>query len=166
MPRLVSRPHRLDVRRTAGKRPETCVDLRRDREVLWIDKYYPVWVVFGILCPAAIAGLIGGDLPSFLRGALWGGFVRVFAVQHSPGALTLYVICSVMRPSALATKAEITLHARCFRSARAGITIITPFHIPLDTDCCGQLDTTYALIRLGEKLGLIWDVKVADVTRS
>lgn len=146
-------------------RPENilkhCADLRRDHRILWIDRYYPAWVALGILSPAVIAGLVGGDLLSFLRGALWGGFVRVFAVQHVTWSINS--ICHLFGHAPFRTGDRSRNNAICALlsfgegwhnnhhafpySARHGL-------------LSGQPDPTYALIRLGEKLGAIWEVKI------
>src|SRR5205823_7132369 len=42
----------------------------------------PLWVVLGLLIPAALGGIISGTWAGFWTGLVWGGLVRVFVVHH------------------------------------------------------------------------------------
>ncbi len=57
-------------------------ELRRDPVVTACDRHYLVWVTLGVLLPGVVGWVVGGDMVSCLRGALWGGMVRLLAVQH------------------------------------------------------------------------------------
>jgi stearoyl-CoA desaturase (delta-9 desaturase) len=58
-------------------------DLLRDPLLFRIHVAYPYWVAAGLLLPALIGGIVGGSWERALGGALWGGFVRIFLVQHA-----------------------------------------------------------------------------------
>jgi len=57
-------------------------DLHKDRMTRWISRLFPLWVVLGMLLPAAIALAVTGTWTGCLLGFLWGGLVRVLLVHH------------------------------------------------------------------------------------
>ncbi len=57
-------------------------DLRRDPLIHWMDRLFILWVVLGLLIPAAIGLLISGTWTGALLGLLWGGLVRILLVHH------------------------------------------------------------------------------------
>lgn len=138
-------------------------DLRRDADIRWLDRHYGLWVALGVLVPAAVGGVVGGDLESILRGALWGGFVRVFVVQHVTWSINS--ICHVYGSAPFETgdrsrnnvlcallsfgEGWHNNHHACPYSARYGLGV-------------GQIDVTYSLIRLFERVGLIWGSRTPD----
>jgi stearoyl-CoA desaturase (delta-9 desaturase) len=57
-------------------------DLLKDRQIFLINRLYFCWVTLGLLLPAIFEGSILVSWHGFLRGLLWGGFVRIFLVHH------------------------------------------------------------------------------------
>ena len=57
-------------------------DLIRDPLLSRVNELYSVWVLLGLLLPAAIGGLAAGSWGGALSGFLWGGMVRMFLVHH------------------------------------------------------------------------------------
>lgn len=57
-------------------------DLLADPCIVAVDRLFPLWVVLGLLLPAAIAGAVTHSWTGALLGFLWGGLVRVFMVHH------------------------------------------------------------------------------------
>ncbi|MCA9291721.1 MAG: fatty acid desaturase, partial [Phycisphaerales bacterium] len=57
-------------------------DFRNDRLVRWMSGLFPLWVLVGLLVPAAIGGLVTGTWMGVLLGFIWGGLVRIFLVHH------------------------------------------------------------------------------------
>ena len=57
-------------------------DLLANPRIVSIDRLFPIWVVLGLLVPAAIAGAVTHTWTGTLLGFLWGGLVRVFMVHH------------------------------------------------------------------------------------
>jgi stearoyl-CoA desaturase (delta-9 desaturase) len=66
-------------------------DLYRDRDVFRIHMSYFYWLAAGFALPAALGGLLHGSWKGAVLGLLWGGAVRVFAMNH----LTFWCINSV-----------------------------------------------------------------------
>ncbi len=57
-------------------------DVMNDTAVCAVAYRYFTWVVLGVALPAVAGGLWHGSLEGALQGALWGGFVRIFVLQH------------------------------------------------------------------------------------
>ncbi len=57
-------------------------DLRKDKLVRRMSRLFPVWVLLGLLIPAALGGLFTLSWTGVLLGFIWGGLVRVFLVHH------------------------------------------------------------------------------------
>jgi stearoyl-CoA desaturase (Delta-9 desaturase) len=58
------------------------VDLKKDRLILWMSRLFPVWVLLGLVIPAAMGGLLTMSWTGVLLGFIWGGLVRIFLVHH------------------------------------------------------------------------------------
>jgi len=58
------------------------VDLRQDKLIRTISRLFPLWVLVGLLIPAALGGLLTLSWTGVLLGFIWGGLVRVFLVHH------------------------------------------------------------------------------------
>lgn len=57
-------------------------DLCKDPLVRMISRLFPIWVLIGLLIPAAVGGLVTGTWMGVLLGFIWGGLVRIFLVHH------------------------------------------------------------------------------------
>jgi stearoyl-CoA desaturase (delta-9 desaturase) len=57
-------------------------DLRQSRVLRVVSRLFPLWVVLGMLIPAALGGLLSGSWMGALSGFLWGGLARIFLVHH------------------------------------------------------------------------------------
>jgi stearoyl-CoA desaturase (delta-9 desaturase) len=57
-------------------------DLYRDPAIFRVHMYYFVWLALGFAIPALIGGLAHGSWKGAFLGFLWGGFVRVFFMNH------------------------------------------------------------------------------------
>jgi stearoyl-CoA desaturase (delta-9 desaturase) len=57
-------------------------ELREDRIMVAMTRYYVVFLVLTLALPALAGYLIGGTLLAAATGLLWGGLVRVFFVHH------------------------------------------------------------------------------------
>ena len=58
------------------------VDLRKDKLVRWMNQYFFLWVILGLLIPAVLGGLLTMSWTGVLLGFTWGGLVRVCLVHH------------------------------------------------------------------------------------
>jgi stearoyl-CoA desaturase (Delta-9 desaturase) len=66
-------------------------DLYRDRAIFRIHSLYFYWLALGFVLPGLVAGLLSRSWTGALLGVLWGGFVRIFMMNH----LTYWCINSV-----------------------------------------------------------------------
>jgi stearoyl-CoA desaturase (delta-9 desaturase) len=57
-------------------------DLRVDPMVCRISRLFPLWVVLGLVIPAALGGLVTMSWIGVLLGFIWGGLVRILLVHH------------------------------------------------------------------------------------
>jgi stearoyl-CoA desaturase (Delta-9 desaturase) len=57
-------------------------DLHQDAVLRTISATFPVWVLVGLLIPAALGGLLTMTWMGVLLGFLWGGLARIFLVHH------------------------------------------------------------------------------------
>jgi stearoyl-CoA desaturase (delta-9 desaturase) len=136
-------------------------DLRRDPVIRRIDKLFPLWVLLGLLLPALAGFLLsGGSWFAAFTAFLWGGLVRVFLLHH--GTWSVNSICHMYGRRSFATDDEsrdnwlvalVALgegwhhsHHAFPTSAQHGLRR-------------SQIDPSFAVIRMFERLGLVWDVK-------
>jgi stearoyl-CoA desaturase (Delta-9 desaturase) len=57
-------------------------DLMRDRDLVWIDRFFPMWVAISLLTPALLGGLISMSFTGALTAFFWASLVRVFLLHH------------------------------------------------------------------------------------
>jgi stearoyl-CoA desaturase (delta-9 desaturase) len=57
-------------------------DLRQSRLLRTVSALFFVWVVLGLLIPAALGGLLTGTWAGAWLGLVWGGLARLFLVHH------------------------------------------------------------------------------------
>jgi stearoyl-CoA desaturase (delta-9 desaturase) len=58
-------------------------DIAGDRGLRMVSNLFGLWVLLGLLAPAALAGVIWGSWTGAFLGFLWGGLVRVFLLHHT-----------------------------------------------------------------------------------
>lgn len=58
-------------------------DWLSDRRVMTINRHYFAIVLAGIVVPGVVAGLATQSVHGLVGGILWGGFARVFALDHA-----------------------------------------------------------------------------------
>ncbi len=136
-------------------------DLLKDPVLRKINKYYFLWVLLGLFIPGAIGGLLSQSIQGAMLGILWGGLARIFLVNHATFALNS--ICHVFGSRSFATKEH----------SRNNILLVIPtlgqgWHnnhhaFPYSASVSfkkWELDPSFWIIKVWEKLGLAWDIKV------
>jgi stearoyl-CoA desaturase (delta-9 desaturase) len=58
-------------------------DLVADRDLQFISRTFPLWVVAGLAVPFGLGVALTGSIVGGLTGLLWGGAVRVFLLHHA-----------------------------------------------------------------------------------
>jgi stearoyl-CoA desaturase (delta-9 desaturase) len=77
-------------------------DLLRDKLVFRLSRFYFIWIVLGLLIPAAVGGLVTRSWVGALNGFLWGGLVRIFLVHHV--SWTIGSVCHIYGSRPFETK--------------------------------------------------------------
>jgi stearoyl-CoA desaturase (Delta-9 desaturase) len=125
------------------------------------SQLFPLWVALGLLIPAVLGGLITQSWRGVWTGFIWGGLVRIFLVHHVTWSVNSASHLWGFRPYksddesrnnllfgilALGEGWHNTQHAFP-TSARHGLR-------------WWQIDVSYWVIRLMERLGLAWNLKL------
>ena len=138
-------------------------DLVNDRAMLIIDQLYFLWVGLGLVLPAIALGLYTQSWHGFTSGLIWGGFVRVFLMQHVTWSVNS--VCHVWgsRPfesnDHSANNLAVAIlalgegwhnnHHAFPTSARHGL-------------AWWQFDSSYVVIRFFSLLGLAWNIRLPN----
>jgi stearoyl-CoA desaturase (Delta-9 desaturase) len=142
-----------------GKKDRYAPDLIADPTISFIDRTFVMWVAIGLAAPFVLGVVIGGSLITGLTGLLWGGLVRVFLLHHV--TYSINSLCHFFGRKRFDTGDESrnllwlaplsfgeswhNNHHAFPTSARHGL---KPW----------ELDISAGVIRVLEKLGLVWDV--------
>ena len=58
-------------------------DLLADRDLRFISRMFPLWVLVGLAMPFGLGVALSGSLAGGLTGLLWGGAVRILVLHHA-----------------------------------------------------------------------------------
>jgi len=148
--------------RQLGNRARFAPDLEADKDVVRVDRLFPLLVAVSLLAPAVAGGVITWSWQGALTAFFWGGLVRIFLLHHVTWSINS--ICHVYGerpfevregdkasnfwPLAIVSFGESwhNLHHADPTCARHGV-------------LKGQLDSSARTIWLFEKLGWAWAVK-------
>jgi stearoyl-CoA desaturase (delta-9 desaturase) len=135
-------------------------DLMADRDIRFIDRLFPVWLLLSLLLPPAIAGLINMSWGAALSAFFWASLVRVFLLHHVTWSINS--ICHTIGERPFQARDKSTnfwplailsfgeswhnMHHADPTAARHGV-------------LRGQLDTSARVIWIFEKLGWATDVR-------
>jgi len=136
-------------------------DLLEDKVIHFVSSTFVVWVMLGLLLPAAIAGLITMTWTGALLGLVWGGLARIFIVHHLTWSINS--VCHIWgaRPYRSHDESRNNIlmgvigfgegwhnnHHAFPTSARHGL-------------AWWQIDVSWWIIRLMEMVGLVWKVRL------
>jgi stearoyl-CoA desaturase (delta-9 desaturase) len=140
-------------------------DLLDNRWLRQVNRGYFAWMAVGLVLPAAIGGLATGSWHGVLTGFLWGGLVRLFAVNHAVYAVNSLCHGFGSRPFALHSRDRSTnnlplvlvtlgasLHHNHHVFPGSASNWIAPWHV----------DPGGAVLRAMSWLGLVWDLGTPD----
>ena len=137
-------------------------DLMAERTLLFVNRYYHLCVLLGLLMPAAIGGLVAGSLWGAISGFLWGGVVRMFAVEQAMSAINSVMHSFGTRP--FATRGDNSRNLGIMAWLAWGEGWHNNHHAFPYSAAFGlrwfEFDPGYLFIRLLAVLGLAWNVKV------
>jgi stearoyl-CoA desaturase (delta-9 desaturase) len=79
-------------------------DLLADRDLRFISRTFPLWVVVGLAIPFGLGVALSGSIAGGLTGLLWGGAVRVLILHHM--TFSINSLCHVFGRRPFATDDE------------------------------------------------------------
>ncbi len=137
-------------------------DLIADPVAVWIHRTWEfLWVPLSLAIPTAIAGLITGTWQGAFMGFLWGGIMRTFIVQHI--TFSTNSLCHLFGKQHFQTDDESRNNPVC-GIISAGEGWHNNHHAFPTSARHGllwwQLDFSWIVIRLMERLGLVWNVQL------
>jgi stearoyl-CoA desaturase (delta-9 desaturase) len=135
----------------------------RDPLVARVDRLYPAWVALGYALPAALAAAITHSWVGALHGLLWGGFARDFAVKQVSFAINSLGHTVGLRSlrSQDDSRNNVLMSLLTWGSGWHNNHHAFPASATLDFRWW-QIDPGAWLIRAWRKLGLAWNVRMAD----
>ncbi len=140
-------------------------DLYRDADIFRIQMNYFYWLAAGFVVPALVGGLVRGSWKGAFLGFLWGGFVRVFFMNHLAYWCTNTVTHSRLGRRAYQTGDRST-NSWLLAVPTLGQTFHNNHHAFPSSAVMGhawwQIDIGTWILRALERAGLVWQVKVPD----
>ncbi|MEO1129719.1 MAG: acyl-CoA desaturase [Planctomycetota bacterium] len=141
-------------------------DLRDDKVLCWMSRWFPLWVVIGLLLPAVLGGLLTMSWIGALLGFIWGGLVRIFFVHHVSWSVNS--ICHLWGARPFRSHDESRNNA-VFGVLAMGEGWHNNHHAFPTSARHGlswwQLDASYMVIWTMSKVGLAWDVRIPSPAR-
>jgi stearoyl-CoA desaturase (Delta-9 desaturase) len=135
-------------------------DLMAERDMLVVDRLFPVWLLASLLLPGLLGGLITMSLGGALSALFWASLVRIFLLHHVTWSINS--VCHMIgeRPFAARDRSANfwplailsfgeswhNMHHADPTAARHGV-------------LRGQLDTSARIIWIFERLGWVYDVR-------
>jgi stearoyl-CoA desaturase (delta-9 desaturase) len=149
----------FEGQRTSARR--FAPDLRKDPLIRWVDKYFPLWALLGLLIPFVLGfALSGGSLFAGFTAFVWAGLVRVFLLHHATWSVNSICHMYGRRPFAIEDESRdnwivaiVALGEGWHHSHHA---FPTSAQHGLGRK---QFDPSYQIIRGLERLGLVWNVR-------
>ena len=138
-------------------------DMVEDLLLSRIDRCYFLWVALGFAIPFAVGYAFGG-FSAGIEAMIWGGFVRIALFQHVTWSVNS--ICHMFGERGYESRDE-SRNNWLLALPSLGEAWHNNHHAFPSSAVHGldrfQLDLSGLTIRLLEKLGIVWDVKLPDV---
>ncbi|MET9212937.1 MULTISPECIES: acyl-CoA desaturase [unclassified Nocardia] len=141
-------------------------DLIKDRSLVRVARLYYWWVGLGLLLPTVLGGLLTLSWTGAVSGLLWGGFVRIFLLEHIVWAINSILHMVGTRPY---RSRENSRNGGVFALITLGESWHNNHHAFPESPSFGlhwyRLDPGYWLIWTLETFGLAWDLKIPTADR-
>ncbi|MFE7718078.1 acyl-CoA desaturase [Nocardia rhizosphaerihabitans] len=141
-------------------------DLIKDRSLMRVARLYYWWVGLGLLIPTVLGGLLTLSWTGAVSGLLWGGFVRIFLLEHIVWAINSFLHMVGTRPY---RSRENSRNGGVFALITLGESWHNNHHAFPESPSFGlhwyRLDPGYWLIWTLETFGLAWDLKIPSADR-
>ncbi len=142
-------------------------DLQRSKLISTISALFPLWAALSMLIPTVLGGLITMSWMGALLGFIWGGLIRILVVHHITWSVNSVCHLWGTRPY--------KSHDESRNNPIVGVLALGEGwhnnHHAFPTSArhglrWWQIDTSYMIIRLLERLGLVWNVRVPTAERQ
>jgi stearoyl-CoA desaturase (delta-9 desaturase) len=142
-----------------GSKKRYAPDLLEDPVIAFVDRTFFLWVALGLAVPFGLGVALGGTVVAGLTGLLWGGGVRIFLLHHV--TYSVNSLCHVFGRQTFSTRDE-SRNLGWLALPTLGEAWHNNHHAFPTSAAHGlgrlQLDPSALVIRLLERLGLIWNV--------
>ena len=142
-----------------GAKARYAPDLQKDPVIRWVDKTFLLWVFVGLALAFALGYAIGGTLTAALTGLLWGGGVRMLVVHHV--TYSINSLCHFFGEKRYPTD-DHSRNLLWLAVPTLGESWHNNHHAFPTSAAHGlrkrDIDPSAAVIRVMERLGLVWDV--------
>jgi stearoyl-CoA desaturase (Delta-9 desaturase) len=149
----------LFVHTQRGNRKRYAPDLLRDPVVSFVDRTFVLWAIGGNAAAFALGWLIGGTVTSGLTGLLWGGAVRLLVIHHA--TFSINSLCHFFGRQRFTTDDE-SRNLAWLSLVTFGEAWHNNHHAFPTSAAHGlgrrEIDISACVIRLMERVGLVWDV--------
>jgi stearoyl-CoA desaturase (delta-9 desaturase) len=142
-----------------GAKQRYAPDLIKDPLIRWVDRTFLLWVLAGLLLSWVLGYLIGGTLTAAWTGLLWGGGVRMLVVHHV--TYSINSLCHFFGERRYPTD-DHSRNLLWLALPTLGESWHNNHHAFPTSAAHGlrkrDIDPSAAVIRVLERLGLVWDV--------
>jgi len=147
-----------------GNQERYAPDLMRDRTTAFVDRTSVVWLLLGLLIPAALGYLLTGTWAGAATGLLWGGVVRIVVLHHA--TFSINSLCHFFGERRFRTTDE-SRNLAWLAPLTLGEAWHNNHHAFPTSAAHGlrwwELDVSALVIRGMERTGLVWDVvRISD----
>jgi stearoyl-CoA desaturase (Delta-9 desaturase) len=149
----------LFIHTDRGRKERYAPDLLADPVIRYVDRTFLVWALGGLAVPFFLGLAIGGSLYAGLTGLLWGGLVRAFVLHHV--TYSINSLCHFFGRRSFETGDE-SRNLAWLAPLSFGEAWHNNHHAFPTSASHGlrrtQVDLSAVVIRVLERLGLVWDV--------
>jgi len=142
-----------------GAKARYAPDLMKDPLIRWVDRTFLLWVLAGLALSWVLGFLIGGTIESAWTGLLWGGGVRMLVVHHV--TYSINSLCHFFGEKRYPTD-DHSRNLLWLALPTLGESWHNNHHAFPTSAAHGlrrrDIDPSAAVIRVLERLGLVWDV--------
>jgi stearoyl-CoA desaturase (Delta-9 desaturase) len=142
-----------------GAKARYAPDLIKDPLIRWVDRTFLLWTLAGLLAAWVLGYLIGGTIEAAWTGLLWGGGVRMLVVHHV--TYSINSLCHFFGERRYPTD-DHSRNLLWLALPTLGESWHNNHHAFPTSAAHGlrkrDIDPSAVVIRLLERLGLVWDV--------
>ena len=140
-------------------------DLLKDRFVARANRRYHWWILTGLAFPTVVGGIVTGSLSGAFSGLVWGGFVRLFVVEHTMSAINS--ICHLTGTRVFHVNGDNSHNNAWLALPSWGEAFHNNHHAFPNSAAFGlrqhQLDPGYWFIAALQLCGLAWNVRLPSL---